>query len=107
MMKKIILCFVLFFMLAACGEKTNFQGKYEPQETGERVITLEKINDVEYTFTVEPDHLDKVLKMGREKHIVNIKNSNQIYDLRGNYIGEFNENKEFVTKRGKVYKKVE
>ena len=41
-MKKIIFYFILIFMLAACGEKTNFQGKYEQQETGETLWTTEE-----------------------------------------------------------------
>ena len=107
-MKKIIFCFVLFFMLAACGEKTNFQGKYVPQETALRVITLEKINDVEYKLTEEPDELDKVLNTGKPVTIVvKIKNSNQLFDSKETYLGEFKENKDFVDNRGRVYKKVE
>ena len=101
MMKKIILCFVLFFMLAACGEKTNFQGKYEEIETkGELWLVLEKVNDVDYKATTKC-YGKKCI------HAVKIKNSNQLFDSKETYLGEFKENKDFVDKRGKVYKKVE
>ena len=107
-MKKIIFCFVLFFMLAACNEKTNFQGRYVSQEIALRVIKLEKINDVEYKLTEEPNELDKVLNTGKPATIVvKIKNSNQLFDSHETYLGEFKENKDLVDNKGRVYKKVE
>ena len=95
-------------MLAACNEKTNFQGRYVSQEIALRVIKLEKINDVEYKLTEEPDELDKVLNRGKLVTIVvKIKNSNQLFDSHETYLGEFKENKDLVDNKGNVYKKVE
>ncbi|MBI0006999.1 hypothetical protein H3S74_12240 [Gilliamella sp. W8126] len=98
MIKKIVIFFFLTIGLAACGDKTNYQGQYKA-DSG-LLLIIEKSNDSDYKFTTE-------IFDGKKFTVsATVKNKNQLYDSKGNLLGEFDENKNFKNTKGVNFSKI-
>lgn len=90
---------VIFLVLglAACKDKTNYQGVYV-SEAGVK-ITLEKINDSEYKLTSE------IIEGRKMITVVTVKNNTMLYNSKQTLIGEI-KGIDFVNNKGVVYSKI-
>ena len=99
MIKKIVTLFLLIIGLTACGDKTNYQGQYK-SDSG-LLLIIEKLNDSDYKFTTE------IFEGKRFTVAANVKDKNQLYDSKGDLLGEFDENNNFKNSKGVNFSKID
>ncbi|MDG6896382.1 hypothetical protein [Volucribacter amazonae] len=97
--KRLLIPALLAFGLSACNDKeaTNYNGTYA-SDSGV-ILILEKIKSSEdYKFTTE------IYKGKKFSVSAQIKNQNQLYDSKGNLLGEF-EGNNFKNTKGVIFSK--